>query len=52
MTTLPLRASDLPNVQNARPVFARLAAVAASMGEVIAEAARLADGAHKRLSWR
>jgi len=51
MTTFPLRASDLPNVQNARPVFGRVAAVFVSMAEVIAEAARLVDGAHKRLSW-
>ena len=35
MTTLPLRASDLPNVQSARPVFERVAAVLASLADVI-----------------
>ena len=50
MTTFPLRASDLPNVQNARPVLTRIAAVFASVAEVFAEAGRQADAAHKRLT--
>ena len=52
MTTFPLRASDLPNVQTVRPVLARFAAVFALVGEVFAEAGRQADAAHKRLTWR
>lgn len=51
MTTLPLRASGLPNVQIVRPALAALAAVFASVADVIAEAGRQADAAHKRLTW-
>ncbi|HEX5211979.1 MAG TPA: hypothetical protein VFW22_09625 [Pseudolabrys sp.] len=52
MTTFPLRAQALPNVQIARPALARIAAVFASMAGIIAEAGRQANAAHKRLSWR
>ena len=52
MVTFPLGASDLPNVQIARPALLRIAAVFASVADVFAEAGRQADAAHKRLSWR
>ena len=50
MTTFPLRASALPTVHIVRPVFAAFAAVFASVADVIAEAGRQADAAHKRLA--
>lgn len=52
MTTFPLRASDLPNVQYARPVLARVAAAFAAVADVFAEAERQANAAHQRLTWR
>jgi hypothetical protein len=52
MTTLPLRASDLPNVPHVWPIFARVAAVLTTVVDVLAEAARQANAAHKRLAPR
>ena len=52
MTTFPLRASDLPNVQYARPVLACVAAAFAAVADVFAEAERQANAAHQRLIWR
>ncbi|HUI14249.1 MAG TPA: hypothetical protein VL048_12355 [Xanthobacteraceae bacterium] len=48
MTTFPLRASDLPNVQFVRPVFARVGAVLAAAIDVFAEAELQASAAQKR----
>lgn len=48
MTTLPLRAFDLPNAQFVRPVFTRFAAALASAIDVFAEAQREASAAQKR----
>lgn len=52
MTTLPLRASDLPNVPHVWPSFARVAAVLTTVADVLAEAARQANAAHRRLAPR
>ncbi len=52
MTTLPLRASDLPNVPFVWPTFARVAALFAIAADVLAEAAQQANAAHKRLAIR
>lgn len=51
MTTLPLRASGLPNV-HVWPTLARVAAVLTSVVDVFAEAEQQANAAHKRLAIR
>jgi hypothetical protein len=52
MTTLPLRASDLPNAPYVWPTVARVAAVLTAVADVFAEAGRQADAAHRRLAVR
>jgi hypothetical protein len=52
MTTLPLCASDLPNVPYVWPTLARVGAIFATVLDVFAEAELRANAAHKRLSVR
>ena len=52
MTTLPLPASDLPNVPFVWPTFARVGAVLTTVVDVFAEAEQQANAAHKRLAIR
>ena len=49
MTTLPLRASDLPNV-HVWPALARVASALTTIADVLAEAEQQANAAHKRLA--
>ena len=50
MTTLPLRASDLPNVPHVWPALARVASALTTVADVLAEAEQQANAAHKRLA--
>ena len=52
MTTLPLRASDLPTAPHIWSGFARVGAFIVTMLDVFAEAELRAMAAHQRLSRR